>query len=194
VSLQRGPSSRRLTLSNGLTGLRLAAAPLFYCAIVAGSWSTACLLFWLAVASDWVDGRVARARGESSSFGGFLDHASDAAFVSFGLAALALPGVVPVWLPVLVVLAFGQYALDSRVLAGRPLRASALGRWNGILYFVPPGIIVTREALALHHPSDDVVMTIAWILVFSTLLSMADRIRALFASSEGPRDPASPRS
>jgi cardiolipin synthase len=181
-------------LSNGLTGLRLAAAPFFYCAIVAGSWRTACLLFWLAVASDWVDGRLARARGESSPFGGFLDHASDAAFVSFGLAALALPAVVPVWLPVLVVAAFGQYALDSRVLAGHPLRASALGRWNGIFYFVPPGIVVTREALGLHSPTDDIVWTLAWVLVLSTLLSMADRIRALWAMRLASRDPANPRS
>jgi phosphatidylglycerophosphate synthase len=39
------------------------------------------------VATDWLDGRIARRFGETSALGGFLDHVTDAAFVSLGLAA-----------------------------------------------------------------------------------------------------------
>jgi phosphatidylglycerophosphate synthase len=183
------PSSRRLTLSNGLTSLRLLAAPFFYCSLVGESWLLACALFWLAVATDWGDGRVARARGESSPFGGLLDHASDATFVVLGLAGLAVEGRVPVLLPVLVALAFGQYVLDSRPMVGRQLRASALGRWNGILYFVPPGVVVTREALGLHLPPDELVLVLGWALALSTCFSIGDRLWTLFASRDGPSLP-----
>ena len=68
---------RWLTWANALTSLRLIAAWPFYFSIESGAWRVACGLFWMAVASDLVDGRVARARGESSALGGLLDHASD---------------------------------------------------------------------------------------------------------------------
>lgn len=173
-----------LNLSNGLTLLRLASVPFLCRAIVLGQWRVAAVLFWFAVASDWLDGRLARARGEATRFGGLLDHASDACLVAAGLAVLALDGRITFWLPVLVVVAFGQYVLDSRWLAGRPLRASSLGRWNGILYFVPIGIVVTREVVGSNQPSDGLVMALAWGLVVSTVLSIADRALAHFRTPE----------
>jgi phosphatidylglycerophosphate synthase len=177
--------ARRWTWSNGLTSLRLLSAPFSYCAIVSGSWGLACSIFWLAVVSDVMDGRLARARGESSAFGGVLDHASDATFVSLGLFALVLTDSVPFVLPFLVLAAFVQYVLDSRILSGRTLRASRLGRWNGILYFAPLGTIVTREALSLSIPPDQIVMATGWALVVSTSISMADRAWAVLSDS-GP--------
>ncbi|MEZ4282549.1 MAG: CDP-alcohol phosphatidyltransferase family protein [Myxococcota bacterium] len=168
-----------ITPSNAVTGLRLACVPIFFLAIGRGAWPLACALFWLAVSTDLVDGRIARARGEATRFGGLLDHATDALFVTTGLAALTPGGVVPVVLPALVATAFVQYVLDSRWLAGEPLRASGLGRWNGILYFVPLGIVTTREAAGLALPGDAVVTAIAWALVATTALSIADRAGAL---------------
>jgi len=177
-----------ITRSNGLTVIRLILAPVFHHALVDGEWGLACLLFWTAVATDWLDGRVARARGESTAFGGLLDHASDATFVALGLFALARIDRIPIWLPLLVVLAFVQYVLDSRALEGRRLRASALGRWNGILYFGPPGLLVTREAFGLAAPSDPAILLLGWLLVLTTLASMADRGWALVCSgSRGGR-------
>jgi len=174
------PPPRRLTPSNALTSLRLATAPFAFCAIVTDAWLIACLLFWAAVASDIVDGRIARARGESSSFGGLLDHSSDAFFVALGLLALAVEGRLTWLLPLLVVASFVQYVFDSKALAGRPLRTSSLGRWNGIFYFVPLGLVVTRESLVLDWPGDGWVRGIAWGLVATTMLSMGDRARSLW--------------
>ena len=170
------PTNHLFTLSNGLTSLRLVAAPVFYWLIVNRMWSAACLLFWLAVLSDFVDGRLARSRGESSAFGGLLDHSSDATFVTLGQIALVVGGRLPAVLPVLVVAAFLQYVFDSRILAGRALRASFIGRWNGIFYFVPIGVVVTREWLGLASPPDEWVFLLGWALVASTSISMADRL------------------
>jgi len=172
--------SSHLTWSNALTTLRLLTAPFFFCSVLGGHVWFSCGLFWFAVATDVADGHLARARGEVTAFGGLLDHASDASFVSLGLAALAISGIVPVALPLLVVMAFVQYVLDSKSLAGRELRASFLGRWNGILYFVPLGVVVTREALGLYWPDDSLVHALGFALVLSTLVSMADRAWTLF--------------
>ena len=74
-----------------------------------------------------------------------------------------------------------------------PCGASALGRWNGILYFVPLGIVVTREAAGLAVPGDSVVTAIAWVLVATTVLSIADRASTLIRLRRrrgNARDPA----
>jgi phosphatidylglycerophosphate synthase len=170
---------RLRTRANALTGLRLLCGPLLVLALLSGRALAAALLFWIAVATDWLDGRIARRFGETSALGGFLDHVTDAAFVSLGLAALVVRGEAPWLLPALVALAFLQYTLDSRVLEGRTLRASALGRWNGIAYFVPVGAAVVRDALGLGWPGAGLLLAIGWLLVGSTLLSMADRALAL---------------
>jgi phosphatidylglycerophosphate synthase len=172
-------ASRLRTRANALTALRLVCGPLLVLALLERAALAAVLLFWVAVATDLLDGRVARRFGESSALGGFLDHVTDAAFVSLGLAALVLRGEAPWLLPVLVALAFLQYTLDSRVIDGGALRASALGRWNGIAYFVPLGTVVVRDALALAWPGRGLVLALGWLLVASTLLSMLDRALAL---------------
>lgn len=174
-----GTGSRLTTRANGLTALRLVLGPLLVLALLEDRAWLAFALFWLAVATDLLDGRVARRFGESSPLGGFLDHVTDAAFVTLGLAALVLRGEAPALLPALVALAFLQYTLDSRVIQGNALVASSLGRWNGIAYFVPVGTVVVRDALGLGWPPAGLVLALGWALVATTLLSMADRLRAV---------------
>ena len=172
------PPSRLLTRANALTFLRLVSAPLLAVAVVRGASGSALGLFALAVVTDLVDGRVARRYGEASPLGGLLDHSTDATFVSVGLAAVSVGGEVPVVLPLLIVMAFLQYMLDSRAVRGLPLRASSLGRWNGIAYFVLLGVPVVRDGLGLGWPAPGLVGVLAWLLVAATLLSITDRALA----------------
>jgi cardiolipin synthase len=182
------PRFRLATRANALTGLRLALAPVLVWALLLGEHTLAFACFWLAVATDLADGRVARRFGEATALGGLLDHATDALFVASGIGALAACGVAPVPLAPLVLAAFAQYALDSRALAGRPLRASALGRWNGIAYFVLLGTPVVRDALGLAWPPAALVRALGWALVATTCLSMLDRLAALARPTRSARE------
>ena len=164
-----------LTPANALSVARLAAAPALAVALLRRAPDAAALLFVFAVASDLADGRLARRRGEVSVWGGLLDHGADASFAVLGLASLALRGTLPAALPPLVALAFAQYALGSRAHRGQALRASRLGRWNGIAYFVLLGTALCRDALALGWPADPWLRAAGWALVVSTLLSMTER-------------------
>ena len=169
---------RWLTWANGLTASRLVAAPLLALAILREADGAALVVFVAAVLTDFLDGPVARRSGEASSLGGVLDHATDAAFVTAGTGALGCTGQVPELLPWLIAAAFIQYAVDSRVAGGRPLRTSLLGRWNGVAYFVLLGIPVVRDGLGLAWPGAPLVNAIGWALVATTLLSMTQRLRA----------------
>ena len=176
-----------LTRANALTALRLLAAPALFLCLREELARAALALFVLAVVTDVLDGWVARRYGESSAWGGLFDHASDAGFVTAGLAALAFTGKVSPLLPWLIAGAFLQYALDSRALVGQPLRTSWLGRTNGIAYFVLLGIPVVQGGLGLGWPPATLVHFLGWLLVVSTAVSMGDRLRVLWRlSASGP--------
>ena len=95
-----------------------------------------------------------------------------------GLAAFAFRGATPSLLPPVIALAFIQYALDSRALAGRPLRTSPIGRSNGLAYYVLLGLLVVLE-LAEGGDSDSILLYgFGWVLVLTSLVSMVDRLLA----------------
>lgn len=177
------------TRANALTLLRLLLAPALAAAILAGDGVAGAVVFAAAVATDLADGWVARRYGEVSPLGGLADHAVDATFVTTGTAALACRGVLPAALPPLIAAAFVQYALDSRRLSSEGLRASSLGRWNGIAYYAIVALPVVRDALGLAAPGPAWVWGLGWALVASTAASMLDRLRLLARASARPGAP-----
>jgi phosphatidylglycerophosphate synthase len=169
-----------------LTGVRLLiVAP---AALAFAGWSQMGLLMpavfvAVAIATDYYDGIVARARGTASAVGMLFDHATDFLFVTTCLAAVATTGAVTPILPPLIVLAFAQYVLDSYFLLRRKqLRMSSLGRWNGILYFVPL-VVVALARLPVLTGVEGMLLALAaivsWVLVLSTVASIIDRALAV---------------
>jgi phosphatidylglycerophosphate synthase len=148
------------------------------------------LVLAVALATDVLDGMAARRYRTGSPLSDLFDHATDCVFVTSGLAAVASRAAVPWLLPVCVAVAFVQYVVDSYWVhrAGR-LRTSALGRWNGVLYFAPlAGDAAVRAGLVTLAPA---VTALAWTLVVSTLISMGERLWAVRrASRRAPGSPA----
>jgi len=125
-----------MTLPNLLSCSRyILAFPMAYL-VLKEAWIAAAIIFWIAVVTDVADGYIARVRDQSTALGGFLDHSSDAFFVILLLLALSHHELVSLVLPGFVAAAFLQYTFDSKVLEGRPLRTSSLGRYNGISYYI----------------------------------------------------------
>lgn len=168
-----------ITWANLLTLLRIVSIVPCAWAILNQHWGMASLLFTLAVVTDLVDGPLARRFGQDSALGGLLDHATDAAFVTISLGALAFVGYGNLLLPGLIVAAFVQYALDSKALAGHRLKTSWLGKNNGIAYFVLVGVPVVRNGLGLSWPADLWIQLFGWLLLATTVISMLDRLVAL---------------
>jgi len=186
------PARRWSTPANALTLLRLALAPALIAAILGGAAGIGAAIFALAVATDVADGRVARRRAESSALGGTLDHAVDAAFVTAGTAALAAQGALPAPLPALIAAAFLQYALDARSAEGA-LLGSRLGRWNGIAYYALVAVPLVRDALGIGWPAPPLVRGLGWLLIATTALSMADRLRLARRSRRARGSPGAGR-
>lgn len=95
----RGPSSSRvLTVPNGISAARIALIPVFVALIIDHETTTAGLvLFAIVVATDWVDGTIARRTGQVSDVGKILDPVADRLAIAAGLIALVLRGIFPLW-------------------------------------------------------------------------------------------------
>ena len=141
------------------------------------------LLLAVALASDYFDGMVARRQGTASPRGQLFDHAVDCFFVTTCLGGAAIAGHFPWLLPVLIAIAFAQYVIDSYWIQRQArLRMSRIGRWNGVAYFAPLVIIATARldlVPVLTSPLLFLASAVAWLLVTSTLVSIADRATAV---------------
>jgi phosphatidylglycerophosphate synthase len=183
-------SMQRLSAANALTATRLCLTPLLGWQIVLESWWTAAMIMAVAVVTDIYDGRLARARGTVSAWGGLFDHGTDALLVSTGIWALANTSLINSWLWPLILIAFLQYALDSKALSGQVLRTSKLGKYNGIGYYVllSAGIGISLfDHLLLTGQASGVLTVLldwlnqllnaaAWLLLLTTIASITDRL------------------
>jgi len=183
-------------MANLLTGLRLLLAVPATLAFAQPDFISAPLLLALMVlviATDFLDGTVARRGGTASPRGQLFDHTTDFLFVTSGLAGAAVAGRVPAVLPILIAVAFSQYVLDSYFLhREKRLRMSFLGRWNGIFYFVPLVFIaVSRFELGagVGEGLSTLIVGVSYLLLLTTVASIVDRAvapRRARAMSDSP--------
>ena len=98
-------TDRILTIPNLLSFLRIALIPVFVTLIVDPDTTKAGLaLFVIVVATDWVDGAIARATGQVSELGKVLDPVADRLAIAAGLIALVVRDAFPLWAALLILL------------------------------------------------------------------------------------------
>lgn len=148
------------TIPNILTAARLAAAPGVALAFAAfdrpAADAIACALFVGAAATDWLDGRLARAWGQESAVGRMLDPIADKAIVTIALAALL--GVYGLgWalvLPVAIILLRETAVAGLReVLAGSfSLPVTRLAKWKTTAQMVAISLLLGAGAAGAAEP------------------------------------------
>ncbi len=90
--------NRVWTVPNALSMLRLLGVPLFlYWVLCTHQDGRAILLLMAAGASDYFDGKIARAFGQFSRLGQLLDPAADRLYILATLLALVARGGLPLW-------------------------------------------------------------------------------------------------
>jgi cardiolipin synthase len=91
------------TVPNAISLGRILLTPVFFLLIVDPDTTTVGLcMFAAVVATDWVDGTIARRTGQVSEVGKILDPVADRLALAAGIVALAIRGVLPVWAAALI--------------------------------------------------------------------------------------------
>jgi cardiolipin synthase (CMP-forming) len=93
---------RVLTIPNALSAARLAGVPVFLWLVLGPRTATAdywaVVLLIVAGATDWLDGKIARALNQGSRLGQVLDPAADRLYIAATIVALAVRAIIPWWL------------------------------------------------------------------------------------------------
>ena len=124
--------TRLLTAPNALSVARLAGVPVFLWLVLgprADLWALAVLA--TSGATDWLDGKLARAWNQASRVGQVLDPAVDRLYIIAILAGLTIREIIPWWFAGLLVvreLVLGVSLLALYLSRFRPLQVHFLGK------------------------------------------------------------------
>lgn len=150
------------------TCTRIVATPVVMALLLTHSYTAAAILFLVASATDWFDGRLARRWNVSSKLGSFLDTTADKLLVTGTLVALVAVDRASPWVA-LVMIGREMTVLGLRAAvaaSGQHLEASMLGKWKATLQFL---------ALALAILRPDVIIAGAyldqWLLVIAAVVT-----------------------
>ncbi len=174
------------SLPNFLTLLRIVAilpiVGLFY---VDGDWArwTAFGLFAVAGITDFFDGYLARATGQVSKLGRFLDPIADKLLIaavilmlvaSGGLSGLAvLPGLV-ILIREITVSGLREFLAELRV--GMPV--SGLAKWKTTIQMLALGFLIVGGAGPAVLPTVLIGEVLMWIAALLTVITGFDYLRA----------------
>ncbi len=143
----------RWTIPNILTTIRLLAAPsvalmFLYFARPWADWF-ALLLFVAAAATDWIDGRLARAWNQETRLGAMLDPIADKAMVVIALAVITgFSGMDPwILLPATVILFREVFVSGLREFLGDTagtLKVTKLAKWKTTMQMIAIAVLFAR--------------------------------------------------
>ncbi|HET6379871.1 MAG TPA: CDP-diacylglycerol--glycerol-3-phosphate 3-phosphatidyltransferase [candidate division Zixibacteria bacterium] len=200
---------RLTTLPNLLGLLRIAATPVVIVLLVRqplppGAGLLAFVLFGIAAATDFIDGRIARARGQVNALGVFMDLTADKVLVAGVLIAMVEIDLLPTWMAAVLVLrevvvqgvrlvaATSDVVMPARALGKGKTLATLLGMGLLLLSFdaTTGGPLASVGAQA----ADGLYQAGYWILIVAAALSVAsgwDYVRAAWPVLTGQAAPPS---
>jgi cardiolipin synthase len=142
------------TWPNALTGLRALGIPLFiYLALGPQADGWAIVVLAIGGATDYFDGKLARALGQESKLGEILDPTIDRLYILATLIVLYMREAIPLWLIVTLVARDAILALVALALTAKgkpPLKVTFMGKAAtfNLLYAFPFLLLALSDSLA----------------------------------------------
>ncbi|MBM3751193.1 MAG: CDP-diacylglycerol--glycerol-3-phosphate 3-phosphatidyltransferase [Acidimicrobiia bacterium] len=148
-------------------------------------------IFGIASLTDWLDGYLARRRGQVTEFGQWMDPLADKLLVTAALISLVQMDLAPAWM-VAVILGreFAVTVLRSVAHArGQALPASPLGKIKLVAQVVAILVLILGQG---HMQGFFVIGQVAlWVATITALVSAVDYYRRFpQARPDGPRGPS----
>ena len=204
-------TTRLWTPANIVTLVRICLVPVFVVALLSPwpQWFNlpdiaeysksliAAAIFVLISCTDWLDGYLARSRGEVTDFGKFMDPLADKILVVAALLALVELGVLPSWVA-LIIVAREFIVSGVRMVAaskGVVISASWYGKFKTVFQMIAIVMFTVKDSYMMGTLIDafsDMMWVLSWAVMFValalTIVSMLDYIsKARDLIGLGPR-------
>jgi cardiolipin synthase len=167
--------TRRLNIPNGITVFRIFLVPVVVWLIIADQMQWAFFAFFLAGATDALDGYMAKKFGWQTELGAYLDPIADKALLVSIYIVLGLSGHLPVWLVIAVVsrdlLIVGAILLSWMLERPVKLHPLFVSKVNTVFQIVLAALVLGDLGLELGLAQLTQIMV--WITGALTVLSAA---------------------
>jgi CDP-diacylglycerol---glycerol-3-phosphate 3-phosphatidyltransferase len=179
-----------LNLPNLLTLIRIFLVPLLVVVLLT-RWGGPLLgpaIFGAAVATDWLDGYLARRRNQITRLGILLDPLADKLLVSAALLSLVEMDVIAAWIVWIIIgREFAVTGLRSIVASrGVLIPASLLGKWKMVLEVTAISmLLVARHYAVLMVPAKAML----WVSAAVAVISAVEYFRAFWREPNRPSKP-----
>ena len=197
TTIQPTAPEKLWTPANIVTLTRICLVPVFVLAIVSPwpEWMglpditteakrlIAAGIFILISCTDWIDGYLARSRGEVTDFGKFMDPLADKILVAAALIALVELSVLPGW-PVLIILAREFIVSGIRMVAaskGEVIAASWYGKAKTVFQMIAIVLFLAKDSLVFKTAAGaftNPLFVLSWLVMVValvlTIMSMLD--------------------
>jgi cardiolipin synthase len=146
--------NKNINIPNALSTLRLIGVPIFiYFALVSEQDGLAILVLAIAGATDYLDGKLARAWNQTSAFGALLDPAADRIYIFATLIILFVRDAISLWVLVILIFRDAVLAILTILMKMRGLKlfeVTYLGKAAtfNLLYAFPLLFLATQDSSA----------------------------------------------
>ena len=174
-------SSRALAVG---TSVRIAASPIILSLLLSHDWTVAAVVFLVAAATDFLDGRLARRWQVTTKLGSFLDTTADKLLVSTTLLGLVAVDRASAWVAfVIIARELVILGLRAAVAAGGShLETSMFGKWKASLQFAVIAVAILRPHVIIGGAYLD-----QWLMIVIAAITAWSGVEYLRASADALR-------
>jgi len=141
-------------------------------------------IFLLAAATDWLDGYLARSRGEVTTLGTLLDPIADKLLTGSAFISLVELKLAPAWMVVVIV---GREFVVSGIRSvaasrGLIIAASRWGKYKTVAQIVAITLLILTNTLERWVPYGNLGRAALWVVMALAIFSMLHYLRGFLRS------------
>jgi cardiolipin synthase len=169
---------RAVNIPNTLTVLRIVLVPVIVILLIQGQFTKALVCFIIAGVTDGLDGMLARVLNQTTVVGAYLDPLADKVLVISMYATLAVIGIIPGWLAVIVIsrdfIILGGILVLTLMSVNMEIKPSYVSKINTMLQLATIFVALLLKVGGAEKHFREVFVFICWLTAIFTVISGGD--------------------
>jgi cardiolipin synthase (CMP-forming) len=167
-----------VNIPNTLTVLRIVLVPIIVILLIQGQFTKALVCFIIAGVTDGLDGMLARVLNQTTVVGAYLDPLADKVLVISMYATLAVIGIIPGWLAVIVIsrdfIILGGILVLTLMSVNMEIKPSYVSKINTMLQLATIFLALLLKVGGAEKHFREVFVFVCWLTAIFTVISGGD--------------------